>query len=628
MCGIAGILHLGRETAPVGEARLRRMTEVLVHRGPDGEGHWCEGEIGLGHRRLAIRDLSDAGRQPMFDASGEIAVTYNGEIYNERELREEIGREAGYQFRTGCDTELLPIGWRLWGERLFDRLEGMYALAIWDRRTHTLVLARDGVGIKPLYWTREGEALLFGSEVKALLAATRSAPVIDAASLHAYLAAGYPEPDASLVAGVHQLSPGTILRVDRGGGITQHRFWQPTRKPTVREPGQAIERLHDVLDGCTKQMLVSDVPVGLMLSSGIDSATLAMLLPGSVPCFTAAFDERSHDETDAARSIAEASRNAWSAVPVAGGAGLIEDFESIAMHVDGQLADSSCLAHFALSRAIRERVTVALAGDGADEFFGGYPTYRASRLASVVSPAVPGALAATLARALAARSGRDERRLPWHDVAARFAAGLPSGDTAHVDWRRLTPVHLLPALYGPAMRSELTTDALARYRSELVQAGGSLVDRCLLADQRVYLPADMLAKVDRMSMAHSLEIRVPFLDRRVMDLAGTISAELLTPWRGPGKRVLRGLLERLRAPSRIAAGRKRGFQVPLARVLRRELRPLGDALLVREPDLFEPLLEPAALRRLWVEHVEGHRNHAYTLWAILIFGAWWRRTRH
>ena len=619
MCGIAGIVRF--DGAPVDEDALRAMTRSLAHRGPDGEGLWRVDGVGFGHRRLAIRDLSDAGRQPMLDDTGTVCVTYNGELYGDAALRDEIERTTGYRFRSGCDTELLPVGWRTWGEALFERIEGMYAIALWDARTRTLVLARDGVGIKPLYWHDDGTTLRFGSEVKALLAGGVRADV-EPAALHTYLACGYPDPDSSLVAGVRQLPPGTLL-VARAGERRLVRFWRPQRTGVERDPARAARRVADTLRTVCAQMRVADVPLGLLQSSGIDSALLAMELDRSVPCFTATFAERSHDEADAAARIAAGAGHPWHAVPVDAQAGLADDFVAVAAQVDGQLADSSCLAHYVLSRAVRRRTTVALAGDGADEFFGGYPTYRASRIAAPLAPWVPAGAARALSDRLERRFGADEARLPWHAVASRFLAGLAApGATQHAEWRRLAPASALPALYAAPMHPLLGVDPLAAYRAPLREPDGSLLDRCLLADQRVYLPGDMLAKVDRMSMAHGLEIRVPFLDRRMMELAGALHGALLAPMRGPTKRVLRLALADAGAPADVVRGTKRGFNVPVAQLLRRELRPVGDRLFGPEVGVFEPLLRPESLHSLWREHGEGRRNHGYLLWALMIFGAW------
>ncbi len=625
MCGVAGILRLDSE--PVDRAALERMTQALAHRGPDGHGIWIDGPIGLGHRRLAIRDLSDAGRQPMTDPDGEIVVSYNGEIYNDVPLREEIRRATGHAFRSGCDAEILPLGWRIWGEELFERIEGMFAIALWDARDRSLVLARDGVGIKPLYHAHSAGRLLFASEVKGLLACGDMRPRVDAAAFHGFLASGYAEPEGSLLEDIEQVPAGTVL-TQRGGRRMMRRFWQPARRATIEDEREACQHIEATLSTVCEQMRVADVPAGLLLSSGIDSALLATMARASLPCYTAWFEERSHDECADAERIAKFTGNPWSRVRVAGDTSLAEDFLHMVEHVDGQLADSSALAHFSVSRAVRREVKVALAGDGADEFFGGYPTYRASLVAQHLHGWVPRRAGTALGRLLGRRfGGSDESRMPWHELLARFVMGLSNAPRQpHAEWRRLAMPHLLPELYGAAMQPLLGNDPLHTYRARLDETHGTTLDRCLVADQRHYLPADMLMKVDRMSMAHGLEIRVPFLDRRVMDLAGSIAGPLLIRATGPSKRVLRALARDSGLPADIVRARKKGFNVPVARTLRGELRPLCERLLDREADLFEPLLRPDAIRRLWNEHRSRQLNHGYLLWTLLVWGAW--RQRH
>lgn len=625
MCGVSGILRF--DGLPVDRAALERMTHALAHRGPDSHGLWIDGAVGLGHRRLAIRDLSDAGHQPMSDERGEIWVSYNGEIYNDAELREAVSHKTGYRFRSNCDTEILPIGWRLWGEELFERIEGMFAIALWDARTRSLVLARDGVGIKPLYYAMVDECLLFASEVKGLLAADVLRPRVDLQSFHTFLAAGYADPDRSLLDSVRQVPPGSIVR-PTGARVEVRRFWQPSRHPTVADAAEARERTGLLLAEICRDMRVSDVAIGLLLSSGVDSALLATRAGGDIHCFTAGFDDRSHDESADAERIAQLSGHPWSLVPVAQGADLVGDFHAMVEHVDGQLADSSALAHFAISRAVRREVKVVLAGDGADEFFGGYPTYRASLVAQHAASWLPRrgarALGLTLSRRL---GGADESRVPWHDKLSRFLLGASAPEGwPHAEWRRIAMRHLLPTLYGDAMQSLLQVDPLGSYRASADDADGSTLDRCLLADQRYYLPADMLMKVDRMSMAHGLEVRVPFLDRRMMELAGSLDGSLLTGLTGRSKRVLRELLRSSGMPADITGAAKKGFNVPVARLLRRELQGLGDQLLDRDADAFAPALRPDAIRSLWREHLEKQANHGYLLWALLVWGTW--RTRH
>jgi len=623
MCGIAGILNLSGEQ--IASERILGMTRVLAHRGPDGEGLWVQGAIALGHRRLAIRDLSDAGRQPMRDPSGRITVTYNGEIYNYQELRGLLEAEVGYRFRSTCDAELLPIGYLAWGRQLFERLEGMFAIGLWDASAQQLVLARDGVGIKPLYYHRAGDTVLFASEVKGLLVDSAVRRELLAASLHRFIAQGYVSPNASLLNGIAQIPPGTVRTIGING-TKDHCFWQPQRTPEINNLADAMDGLRHILPDVVGSMLVSDVPLGLLQSGGIDSSLVALSLRGQRrPAFTAGFDESSHDESGLASQVARFAGHDHHVVSIERDRDLIADFKAMVMQFDGQLADSSGFAFYALCRAVRRRVRVVLSGDGADEFFGGYPTYRASRFAAALGRVTPSFLTTGLGRTLLSAGARNERRLPSSVLLGRFLRGLaaPAG-THHAEWRRLSWPDNLAMIYGPALQPLLSEDPLAGYRAAVLDGQGDLVDRCMLADQRYYLPSDMLMKVDAMSMAHSLEVRVPFLDRRIMDFAARIDHRLLCPLRGPDKLVLRRYLQELQVPAPILKARKMGLNVPVARLLRQELRPLATEMLDREADTLHPFFKPDGIRNLWQLHLDGRIDAGYLLWALLTLSIWWK----
>ncbi|MGA2448255.1 MAG: asparagine synthase (glutamine-hydrolyzing) [Polyangiaceae bacterium] len=622
MCGIVGFLH--RDGRPVDDQTILAATRALAHRGPDGEGIWLDGPIALGHRRLAIRDLSDGGRQPVWDASGRIVVTYNGEIYNYDELRDELERRHGIRLRSRCDAEIIPNGYRAWGEDVFDRLEGMFAVALWDAADQRLVLARDGVGIKPLFVTEDDRSVAFASEVKALCANRALTLQVEPRALHAYLAQGYVGPDRTLLRGVEQLPPGTVRTYDRSGR-RDRRFWTPTRRAEIRSLPEALEAFESIWPRVVEDMLVSDVPVGVLQSGGIDSSlvSIAARSKSETRLFTAAFHSAAHDEVAQARSVANFLGAKHDVVPIQQEVSAEATFRAVVRHLDGQLADSSAFAFYVLCREVRRHVPVVLSGDGGDEFFGGYPTYRATRIAEYARRIVPSTAADLLGRRVLPLGARSSARVSAWDVMGRFLLGMSCGAVdAHAEWRRLLPRHEMPRIYGPELARILDEDPLAGYKSALRDAGDTTVDRCLLADQRYYLPADMLMKVDAMSMAHGMEVRVPFLDRRIMDLAGRIDARLLTPWRGPDKLVLREAARRAGAPRTIVSGKKRGLNVPILHMLRGELAPMAERVLCVDGERLAPLLDPAGLRRMWTEHKEGRVNHSYALWAILSLGTW------
>jgi asparagine synthase (glutamine-hydrolysing) len=334
----------------------------------------------------------------------------------------------------------------------------------------------------------------------------------------------------------------------------------------------------------------------------------------------ASFDERSHDESELAARSAAVAGSRLTIVPVEIDHDAVQTFLSVVHHFDGQVADASAVAAFSLCRAVRQHVPVALSGDGADEFFGGYTTYYASRLAHAAQRVVPSAVAAFIGRSFAAWAGGDERRLPPVQILARFFLGL-AGREPHTEWRRHVPGFLLPMLYGPRLRSEMQGSPLVGYEAAM-RAGATHMDACLLADQGFYLPADMLMKVDAMSMAHGLEIRVPFLTREIIDIAGRIHAGTLCPPAGQPKAPLRRALEILGFPAAITRATKKGFNVPVDRLLRGSLAPLAARLLDRDADNLAPWLSPTGVRRLWHQHRDRQRSWGYALWTILSFAAW------
>jgi len=625
VCGICGIFH--RSGRPVVEPILRRMTDAIEHRGPDDFGIWYEGEIGLGNRRLAIRDLSPAGHQPQCDPSRRIVVAYNGEIYNDRELRAALARDFGFTFRSTCDTEIIPVGYLAWGEELFDRLEGMFAIALWDRVGKKLVLARDGVGIKPLFYSADQDVVRFGSEIKALLADPDQSRRLSAEGVHRFLARGYCGPTSTTLEGIRQVPPGTVMTFTSHEETSQ-RFWLPKRRPDIRSLDEAVDGLLALWPQVVRDQLVSDVPVGILQSGGIDSTLVSLGAndhSGSpTPLFTAKFADQSFDEVPLAGLVADRLGAPFRPISVTAPGGLAEVLRRVVKVYDGQVADEASVPLYLLSAAVRQHVTVALSGDGGDEFFGGYPTYMASGAAAVLGRLFPRTVWQALGRASYARGASDETRLPLAAKVKRLALGIADGgaEHAHAYWRRLVPAFLLTDLYGPELRPLADMDPFDEYRAILASEPGTLIDRCLVADQRFHLPGGLLLKSDAMTMAHGLELRVPLLDRRIMEFAGRIDARLLVSRKGDSKRVLRAAAKRLGAPETVVSATKRGFNAPLARFLRADLRPLAEDCFDTAVDRLTPWLEPNAVRRLWREHRDAIVNHDYTLWPILNLSLW------
>lgn len=622
MCGIAG--YYQRNGKPVEKAILCRLLDQIIHRGPDDSGTWIEGPIGLGHRRLSIRDLSADGRQPMQDPSGRVLVTYNGEIYNYDELRRELERDHGFTFHTRTDTELLPLGYLVWGEELFNRIEGMFAIALWDRTQQRLLLARDGIGIKPLYYFENQDVVVFGSEVKAIIASGICEKKINLGSLHSYLAAGFSGPSSSLVQGIKQVPPGVFLSF-RQDICKQHRFWHPTRKAEIDDLNHALEEFLQLLPKVVASQLVSDVPISVLQSGGIDSTLVSLTLRGlkkDTPLFTAGFSDTSHDESDLAGAVARVAGQSHHILNVERDQTPVETFKKIVHHFDGQCADTGAYAFYRLCEEVRKHSTVVLSGDGGDEFFCGYDTYRASQYAKRITPWLPSFLLELLGKATYHMGADNESRLPLLALVSRFALGMASGGAhAHMQWRRLIPAFMLPKLYGKIMQSFLSINPYSEYEACAQDVEKSSLDYWLLADQRFHLQS-ILMKVDAMSMAHSLEVRVPLLDRRIMDFSGRCSTKLFLPQKGPTKLLLRRAALKLQAPLDVLSAKKRGFNVPIAKMLRKDLYPLSMFWLDDNADIFSPCLNPDEIRKIWREHLSGETNHAYVLWPILTLAEW------
>jgi asparagine synthase (glutamine-hydrolysing) len=601
VCGICGIASASGSVDP---GRLAAMSATLVHRGPDSDGQYLNGRVGLAARRLSIIDL-EGGDQPISNEDGTVHVVQNGELYNHEELRRELER-AGHRFRTHCDTEVLVHLYEEHGDGFARRLRGMFAVAIWDERRGRLVLARDRFGIKPLLYRHVGGELAFASELRALPRGE-----IDRDALEAFLTFNSIPAPLTIFRECRKLPPGHVLAWE-GAELSLTRFARPAPVPAeeVRDEddGELAEELRARLRDSVRAHLVSDVPVGVLLSGGIDSSVLAALAAeeSSEPLrtFSIGFEERSFDELGNARLVAARYRTQHRELVLRPDAALL--LPVLADAFDEPFADSSALPTYLVSQLAAEDVKVALSGEGGDELFGGYYTYAADLLAARVGPL------ARLARPFVELLPSSTARASFDYRAKRFvrAAHLPPLERHHA-WKEI---------FSPDARAELTGrqsgfDPLDLYRERFAETDG--------ADLGVYLVDDLLAKTDRASMAHSLEARVPFCDTMVSNLALALPDRQKV--RGLAKKVLLRKAAAPLLPRKIVYGRKRGFSIPAGAWLRGDLEPFARDVLSRDALARQGFFRPDAVARVLDDHVSGREDRSRQLWGLLAFTLWHER---
>ena len=626
MCGIAGVLSSGR----IDPLAMRRMVATLRHRGPDDEGIWIEAGIGLGHRRLSVIDLSPNGHQPMVSQSGRYVLTFNGEIYNHPALRAALESDGVNGWRGHSDTETLLEAIASWGiERALRESAGMFALGLWDRQARKLYLARDRFGEKPLYYGRAGNEFLFASELKAIRAHPDFSGTIDRESLSVFAARGYVPAPRSIFQEISKLEPGTILTVD-GGDATIERYWS-YRKVVERGlanplPNEETARreLESALVAAIQGQSVADVPVGVFLSGGIDSSTIAALWrkhsSRELRTYSMGFEESGFDEAPYARAVANhlGTVHTESYVTSAEVRDVIPVLPAI---YDEPFADPSQIPTWLMSRLARQDVTVALSGDGGDELFGGYSRYRTAANLWRKMQRVPASMRHGVGAALG--------KLPsgfWDRLAANRAR-FP-GARLQRTFHRLEGVDSLAELYR-SFRDEWTGEQSPVIGAafddpacelDLDVADGSDLVRMMYCDAVSYLPGDILCKVDRAAMAHSLEVRIPFLDHRVANVAARIPIRMKVR-NGTDKYILKQLLFS-HVPSHLFARPKAGFSVPIGAWLKGPLRPWAEDLLSRERLDREGFFAGVMIQKRWQDHLAGRRDAAHSLWPVLMFQSW------
>jgi asparagine synthase (glutamine-hydrolysing) len=651
MCGITGFWQLRGGARDVLQEQAEVMSMKLTHRGPDDSGIWCDEAAGivLAQRRLSILDLSPAGHQPMHSACGRYVAIFNGEIYNHFDLRKRLTAEGSApMWRGHSDTETLIAGFVAWGvEQTLQASVGMFAFALWDRQERTLTLARDRMGEKPLYYAWQGETLLFGSELKALRAHAAFGADVDRDALTLLLRHDCVPAPHTIYRDVFKLRPGHLLRMPAGAprAAVPAPYWRYNdvvsaglAEPFIGTDAEATDALEAQLGASIEAQMLSDVPLGAFLSGGIDSSTVVALMQAHsqrpVKTFTIGFDENGYDEARHAKAVARhlGTEHTELYVRPEDALAVIPRLPSIYCEPFG---DSSQIPTFLISQLARRQVTVALSGDGGDELFGGYNRYVTARTTWERMQRLPPLARHAAARALGALSPAAWDKLfeytkfllpkRWHlatpgDKAHKLANVLTqaSGQAFFLSlasqWK--DPASVVVGAHEP---STLLTDPAAWPQTD------SLALRMMAMDAQTYLPDDILAKVDRAAMAHSLETRVPMLDHRVVELAWRLPLHQKIRG-GQGKWLLRQVLYR-HVPRELVERPKMGFAVPLGSWLRGPLRDWAEALLDENRLRREGFFQPAPIRRKWKEHLSGQYNWQHHLWTVLMFQAWLEENR-
>lgn len=613
MCGIAGLLRPGQ---PIAEEQIARAVATLSHRGPDQSGIWRSRDVALGATRLKVMDPS-AGAQPMH--LGPYTLVFNGEIYNYQEIRAEL-LDLGHSFETTCDTEVVLHAFAQWGRSSFKRLRGMFAVAVWSEKDHELTLARDLVGIKPLFYLRQGAGLYFGSEMKAIFSHTEVKRSIDPQSLDAYLGMNYVPGRRTMAAGVSKLQPGHAL-VWRDGTclIEPYADLPSATRPRRRSLQESAEELDTLLHASVKEQLVADVPLGLWLSGGLDSSTLVHYASQHVSMplktFSISFHGRTFDESSDARAVSAAYGTDHHEFDLGPEQVTPDSLLDLVYYADDPIADAGAVPAWHLSRISARDVTVALSGEGSDELFGGYMTYAADRYARFARLAPSFSRKAALA--LARRLPASDEKIGLEYKLQRFLEGtLLSPQEAHVFWN---------GTHSTEDRSRLLRTQHSEYTGHILSSIPKRGDlrRFIDFDQKYFLTDDILAKVDRMSMAHSLEVRPAFLDPRIVAFAAGLPVDQCIGG-GVSKRVLRTLMQD-KLPRRTLSKSKQGLDIPVHEWLRGHLRALALDTLSEQAVKQSGLFHWPSVARMLETHMRREANLGYHIWGMLMLFLWMRQ---
>jgi len=613
MCGIAGYSH----SVPRDRNRLSRALDSIAHRGPDQQGEFHSSSISLGARRLRVIDI-EGGDQPFSTADGNITLVFNGEIFNHRELRTEL-EQAGHRFRSKSDTEVVLAAFQQWGNVAFRKLRGMFAAALWVSSERRLILARDRMGIKPLYYCMQDGEIYFGSEIKCILTHHEVSRRLSLAGLNCYLSLNYVPGPHTMIHGIFKLMPGHLLEWRNRNAQVFSYLASRTKDHAPASLNEASEELDALLGSAIREQLDADVPLGIWLSGGLDSSTLlhyaSAFSPSTLKTFSITFNGRSFDDGAYIREVSRNYGTEHAELNLDSDCNLIEAIEAIAYHADEPNADAGAIPVWFLSQMTRRNATVALSGEGADELFGGYLTHKADRYAAIAHR-IPEWLRKG-AYACAQMLPVSDEKIGFEYKAKRFLKGsLLSPEYAHIYWN---------GTFSEPEKADLFHYADARPLAQILNGmkSGSGLERFLQFDQRYYLPDDILAKVDRMSMAHAVEVRPPFLDPRIVDFAAGLPEHFKLN-RAGSKLVLRNLM-RNKLPKAVLTRPKTGLDIPIHEWFRGVLRPLLEDTLNEESIRRDGLFRWPVVRSLLEQHQARKGNWGYHLWGLLTLTIWMRR---
>ncbi len=644
MCGIVGVVSKERIRL---EPLVREMAGCLQHRGPDSDGVWTDRQQGvaLGHRRLSIIDPSPSGRQPMCSSCGRYVIVYNGEIYNHHEIRESLEATQDVQWRGHSDTEVLLESVRRWGvHETLDRAAGMFVFGIWDQKDQTLYLGRDRMGQKPLYFGWVGNSFVFASELKALCRHPEWEGKIDEGALCQYFHYSYVPGPRSIYQGIRKVKPGTFVTLDATTDTTDQRtYWDLTDKverarkdPFSGTPEEAVDQLEERLREVVGEQMVSDVPLGAFLSGGIDSTTIVALMQEAssrrVQTFTVGFHDETYNESDHARAVAHHLGTNHTEL-TAGSQDAVDLVSRLPQVYDEPFADASQIPTLLIAQLTSEHVTVSLSGDGGDEAFGGYNRYRWGRRIWEQISSMSGRVRSVAGKTLSAMSPQPLGQLyQWLSpfMPKSMRQKRPGGKISKVS--KAMEAESLETFYDSLLSHSSTSlkPLLKRERGRseerwIFRKQGDVAEQMMLWDMQSYLPDGILVKVDRATMAASLESRAPYLDRRILEFALSLPVELKIR-HGKGKWILRQVLHR-HVPKHLMDRPKQGFTPPIGDWLRGPLRDWGESLLSRRRLEQHGFLRHKPIQRYWKEHINGNADYENVLWRVLMFQAWYQEQK-